>query len=236
MSRRPGCTLRYRFRNEGQKRFIFYRSNLEGKYISERASIIHNPNFESGIVNIQRYEVKQLTRAEKYAVKMLKYLPNYTPSGDDHFRASSGDNIGERLVKRRRKEPIKESYVNCDFILGSVAKKEGLWSNAKYISRDSRSRLSPQMFEALLFLKENIRFWDAKLVSRATNMAKSSRSKKKLEEMESYEPQSSSVLKQTDSSTIFESEFHESESDSDENLNKHCLLSFVVFIPRFRAQ
>jgi hypothetical protein len=50
-------------------------------------------------------------------------------------------------------------YVNCDFIYGSSAEVERLWSVAKYILTDQRKRLTPQMFEALLFLKQNKEFW-----------------------------------------------------------------------------
>lgn len=40
------------------------------------------------------------------------------------------------------------------------------------------------MFEALLVLKENIPFWDSKLVSRAINMTKTEMTKNKLDEIE----------------------------------------------------
>jgi len=51
-------------------------------------------------------------------------------------------------------------YINCDFILGSVAEVERLWSTAKHIlTEERRGMMHPIIFEALLFLKENHRLW-----------------------------------------------------------------------------
>ena len=53
-----------------------------------------------------------------------------------------------------------DPYVNCDFIFGSAAQVEWLWSLAKSILTNQRSSLTPHLFEALLFLKVNKRFWE----------------------------------------------------------------------------
>lgn len=58
-----------------------------------------------------------------------------------------------------------ESYINCDYILGSVAEVERLWSMARYVLQDHRSSMSPMNLEALLFLKVNIGFWDLATVA-----------------------------------------------------------------------
>lgn len=76
--------------------------------------------------------------------------------------------------------------------------------------------MSPQMFESLLFLKENSRLRDPALVPQAINMAKSSRAKKTLDEMDAYENGSLSLTRDkyndVQESVNFESE---SESNSD---------------------
>ncbi len=57
----------------------------------------------------------------------------------------------------------------------SVAEVERLFSMAKYVMAENRQSLTPQLFEAIMFLKFNERFWDALLVSDALNGARSAR-------------------------------------------------------------
>jgi hypothetical protein len=56
---------------------------------------------------------------------------------------------------------------------GSSAEVERLWSVAKYILTDHRKRLTPQLFEALLFLKQNKDFWGLTEVVEAIRMERS---------------------------------------------------------------
>lgn len=63
-------------------------------------------------------------------------------------------------------------YVNCDFLYGSSAEVERLWSVAKYILIDPRKGITPQTFEALLFLKINKDYWNLELVVKAIAMAR----------------------------------------------------------------
>ena len=51
-----------------------------------------------------------------------------------------------------------------DFICGSAAEVERLWSICKYILTVNRTRRSPILLEAILFLRINRSFWDVKLV------------------------------------------------------------------------
>ncbi len=59
--------------------------------------------------------------------------------------------------------------------MGSVAEVERLFGMAKYVMAENRLSLTPQLFEAIMFLKFNERFWDAQLVSDAVNGARSAR-------------------------------------------------------------
>ena len=69
-------------------------------------------------------------------------------------------NSYEELLQRRKKVKLNNiDYVNCDFILGSTACVERLWSIAKEILYGPRNRTSPIMVEALLFSRENRRLW-----------------------------------------------------------------------------
>ena len=61
----------------------------------------------------------------------------------------------------------QENYINCDYILGSVAEVERLWSMARYVLQDHRTSMKPMNLEALLFLKMNSGFWDLRTVAQA---------------------------------------------------------------------
>ena len=70
---------------------------------------------------------------------------------------------------KKRKAGVMEGtkaspYKNVDFICGSAAEVERLWSICKYILSNVRSRLTPNLFEALIFLKLNRDYWDASSV------------------------------------------------------------------------
>ena len=78
---------------------------------------------------------------------------------------------------KKRKAGLIESdlsspYKNVDFICGSAAEVERLWSVAKYILTDNRAKLTPAMFEALLFLKTNEEYWDMTMVMEAYTRVK----------------------------------------------------------------
>ena len=65
-------------------------------------------------------------------------------------------------------------YINCDFIVGSTAKIERIWSHVKYILSENRSRMSLLLFESIMFLKFNKRFWDQSTVAAALKNARDS--------------------------------------------------------------
>lgn len=67
--------------------------------------------------------------------------------------------------------------------MGSVAEVERIWITAKHVLSDFRSRMTRQLFEDLLFLQYNGRFWDAQLVADAVNCSRSELSKKRLKSM-----------------------------------------------------
>ena len=79
------------------------------------------------------------------------------------------------------------NYKNVDFVLGSAAEVERLWSVARYVITDLRSRLSPVMFEALLFLKVNKDYWDKYLVAEAIKLVTSAKYEEKLKRLNEQE-------------------------------------------------
>lgn len=154
--------------------------DLEMKYISDNAEIIENANFERGVVKIQRNEAALLTDAEKEAVKGLRRVPPAVAADaaaaagmmddPDPIVLSSPTKLASAMDRKREREQAtagQDAYINCDYITGSVAEVERLWSLARHILTYERMSTKPINVEALLFLKANKRFWDEVTVQKA---------------------------------------------------------------------
>ena len=86
-------------------------------------------------------------------------------------------------MKKRKVGVLEKSqaspFHNVDYICGSAAEVERLRSSCKYILTNTRSRMTPNLFEALIFLKVNYDYWDAAAVQVAyTDALKGSQSDK----------------------------------------------------------
>ncbi len=88
-------------------------------------------------MKIQKGLVDQLPAGERIAVLPVR---NDQQPHSDNTTMSTPVLMAERLAQRRRKEAHSSSheFVDCDFILGSVAEVERLHSLAKYILTDHR--------------------------------------------------------------------------------------------------
>ena len=72
-----------------------------------------------------------------------------------------------RAMSSKKKARLKKAvesgtggYRNCDFILGSAAVVERLWSTCKYILTENRSNLDTATFEEIIYLSLNRDLWD----------------------------------------------------------------------------
>ena len=119
------------------------------------------PDFEKGVIKIQEGCEEDMIEAEKKAVSIL------LKKNDNECEMSYGvkmHSMEERLLKRR-KTISSSKYINCKFIVGSVAEAERVWNICKYILTDHRSKMTTQVFEALGYFLYNERFWDPHLVA-----------------------------------------------------------------------
>ena len=90
--------------------------------------------------------------------------------------------MSERIKgAKQQKMDCKEYYVDCSFILGSIAEIERLWYSARVITSDNRKNITPALLEALLFLKTNVSYWGLSLVSRALNSDRTNSAKNRLQ-------------------------------------------------------
>ena len=76
--------------------------------------------------------------------------------------------------------------MDCRFIVGSVAVVERLWSTGKYVMPSHRSSMNPYLFESIMFLRFNSRFWDANITAEAVNTARSERGSLRIQGHEIY--------------------------------------------------
>ena len=141
-----------------------YGCRLGKKYIGVDAAVIHSRAFEQGVAKIQDGKESTLTDAERDAVKMLeKECRNFGTQTRNECSAS----MRTRLAKKRKVESCASIHVDTRFILGSAAEIERLFSTAKLVLSQNRRSMTPQLFEALMFLKYNDRFWNVHLVADA---------------------------------------------------------------------
>lgn len=148
---------------------------LELKYIKADSSIVKNADFESGVVKIQNKEIDEMNQAERFACSKLRKevlaanipVAAAPPHIDTRFMSPSGIADSTKRKRQRLEETMDNSYINCDYILGSVAEVERLWSLCKNVLTDHRSCIKPMNLEALMFLKINSTYWDVNTVNEA---------------------------------------------------------------------
>ena len=136
---------------------------LETKYIGPNSRVTVAPIFESAVNKIQEGLTKQLTDEERKAVKTLEVASSMT---FEDASTSSTSSMEQRLAKRRKLRSSAE-YMDAKFLLGSSAEVERVFSAGKLVLSQNRKAMSPQLFEALIFLVYNNRFWDVALVGDA---------------------------------------------------------------------
>jgi hypothetical protein len=107
-----------------------------------------------------------LTEEEQDAVARLKISSSTVSApGED---SPGGFDIMRSLAKKQKIEAtVMDGYANANFVLGSCAEIERVWSSAERILQKTRYSLTPIYFESILFLKYNRMYWDMALVSKA---------------------------------------------------------------------
>ena len=162
--------------NKNRVGSIFKDCTFEPKRVKlERHRLHPDLHFEKGVVKIQRRQEDELSEQEKAAVKHLIVNDVHENENDNNENIHNNDNGEEtimeklhRLKTQRNLSSHQSKYGNIDFIFGSAAEVERLWSLAKHILEDDRrGMMGEDMFEALLFLKVNMRFWNEVDVAQA---------------------------------------------------------------------
>ena len=96
----------------------------------------------------------------------------------NHFRSCTKEE-GEREIR----EMLGVSkYANLNFIMGSAAVVEQLWSKSDCVYTKRRAGLSPLVFEMIMFLKENRDLWSVYDVAEANDRRKTKNRKSRAQQ------------------------------------------------------
>eukprot|EP00171_Calliarthron_tuberculosum_P001491 IDg1491t1 len=162
-----------------------YNCRLERHYIDVYSLRTTDVDFENGVTRIQRGEADQMTDSEREACKTLLQPSAASATHEDCTTSPEGQELSiASMVRERKRRRLlqREKYVNCNFILGSVAEVERLWSIAKNVRSSSRKSLTPLLFESILFLKVNKEYWNLEVVIQAMNVERSARVNARLQQ------------------------------------------------------
>ena len=143
-------------------------------------------DFERAVVKIQSGNEADLSEAEKMEVSGLLVSNQEFCGVDSEETDEEEEEVEEescpavaspQCMKDFLSRPVEHAkptqrYINCDFVLGSCAEVERLWSIAGNILTDNRKSMAPQLFEAILFLRMNKRLWGDDMVLKAVHIAK----------------------------------------------------------------
>ena len=100
-----------------------------------------NPHVESGFIKIQNIDTSNMTVEEHTACQHLRLNNNY---GNNENENNDYDLYEKRrILFKLIKKNVNYDYGNCNFILGSSAVFEHLWSMANKRLGGNRSRTYP---------------------------------------------------------------------------------------------
>ena len=135
-------------------------------FVGVEAAIVHNSDFERGIIKIQSGFESQLNAHETNAVMKL-----VTPNSFGYYEVEDSHlSLVERALKRQRlKKNNSSGFMDTRFLVPTTNHVERLFSTSKRIFSTKRRSLLPRTLEALVFLKENRELWGLPVVSTIVN-------------------------------------------------------------------
>ena len=147
------------------------------KYLAEDADIVLSPAFETGVVNI--IKGLPLTPEQAEACSKLQRREEDATTGTSSSDDDDSEELStfQRFQQNRKRQKFSNSgtsvkYVDVSKLICAMCNCcERLFSEAKYIMVPHCRGMSPIVFESLLFLKKNLRFWDVKTVAKAMKRA-----------------------------------------------------------------
>ncbi len=159
--------------DHGHQGTLFEKCNLGLKYLSPKNGLSTDTDFETGIAKIQSRSEKTMTQAEKRACRAFHKDANLESDDESDLTEDSGrEDFFLREFEKAKRQKTKESsgqsdYIGCNFITGSAAVVESLWSMYDAFNSKWRHGMSPFTVEMILFLKKNRDLWRIDDIARA---------------------------------------------------------------------
>ena len=137
------------------------------------------PHFESGVCKIIEGETEDMTPNEKRACESLlksnwktlykKQAPGVEVENEEeerHGQYSPSKFFNNPKKKRKTNGNVVESRFisNLSWISPTTVMVERLFSKNRHVLTFARRRMLPRVFEAIVFLKENLHLWDVQLI------------------------------------------------------------------------
>lgn len=144
-------------------------------YISQDALIVENELFEKAVMRVAR-GLSISEDQEALLAPLLKEDSKENEAPTEESRDERDNEVSyseelQRKLKRQRMEHYEAEkpklYVDMNVMPGTSVNCERLFSTAKFILSDTRKRTSPKLFEALILLKVNKKYWNALSVGKA---------------------------------------------------------------------
>ena len=139
--------------------------NNMSKYLGKDAEIVKYPDFENGIVKIQRGQENSLTVLEAQFVEVFLKPVDVTQSSDTSSGTQRALTFAESIAADEKRMRLDiaggtSKYQKLDWITCTSNDPERLFSYAKLTNHDNRQSTTPKNFEARIYLKYNREFWD----------------------------------------------------------------------------
>ena len=132
------------------------------------------PPTKCTVIKIQSGNWNNLTADKEEACTILRKADEVATAAEDTLSSESPVKMKDRIKRIKlsglQRESKKNPYHDFSFLFASAAEVERVWSKALYVFVQQRRKMHPQLLEALLFLKENKRFWDKATVLVAIRM------------------------------------------------------------------
>jgi hypothetical protein len=160
--------------------FNFLRNEFQDMnvHLSPSSHLVHNPIFEEAIVNvISGVRDEDLSPNEVHALRQFRKTSSSKEAIDSESLVEQNDLISKlgsiiTTAKKQRMEtqstvPVESSFIDLRWIPSTSDTVERLFSTAKLMLTDKRTRLAPELLEAMLFLKANKKYYPNSTVMHA---------------------------------------------------------------------
>jgi hypothetical protein len=154
--------------NEGRMLFdsVIRAYPVTSYYLGIRASIVHSPDFECGIIKIMSGEETSMTEDERTTCRILEEPLEIISDEEKTEEKKTLTFAQQALLGKRKADSMSQptTYQYPKFINPTSNIVERLFSLASLVLTDLRGQLSPYHFEAVVFLKINRNYWSALVV------------------------------------------------------------------------